>query len=155
MKRKTVVTILSTAMLLAIASIWVARRADAIIIIGGGKGRDTGMFGIAANQTARTHVLNATDASGQPCIVEVRFFDALGRLLLREGKKVMPGQAEFVDFPAPDLRAGQRLHLHAVVLQSLPPDFDLPTPMCLTTTEVVDNRTGNGLFIIDDGDQIP
>ena len=59
MKNRTVIMKgLLVAVLLVIAGVWAARRADAIIIINS-RGVDTGMFGITATQTARVHVLNA------------------------------------------------------------------------------------------------
>lgn len=133
-----------------IVGFWATQRADAIIIINSRR-TDTGIFGIAANQTARVHVVNASESGfPTPCIVEVRFFDDQSAPLVREGMKLMPGQAGFVDFTDPSLSAclGQRRHVPAVVLQSQPPDFDLPTPACLTTTEVFDNRTGQAGIII-------
>jgi hypothetical protein len=136
--------------LLAAAFLWAVQRADAIIIINS-RGTDTGMFGVAANQTARVYVVNASESGfPTPCIVELRVLDDQGGLLVREGLKIMPGQSGFVDYADPSLstRLGERRHVRAVVLQSQPPDFDLPVPACLTTTEVFDNRTGQAGIII-------
>jgi hypothetical protein len=137
--------------LFAIAGVWVARSAEAIIIVNS-RGVDTGMFGIAANQTARVHVVNTTDPaiSQQPCIVEVRIVGAEGDLLNQDRIKLMPGRSAFVDYSDPSLspRTGQRRHLRAIVLQNMPPDFDLPVPACATTTEVFNNRTGQAGIII-------
>ena len=141
--------ILVAAVLLAIMGVWSSQRADAIIIVNS-KGVDTGMFGIAANQTARVHVVNASGvaADGPPCVVEVRFFDSSGAVLVRQQLKIMPALADFVDFTDPNLRSGERKHVRAVVLQMLLPDFDLPTPVCIVTAEAFDNRTGQAGIII-------
>ena len=147
--RAIVVKGLLVVMLLVIVGYRAARRADAIIIINS-KGVDTGMFGMTSSQTARVHVVNASGfaADDPPCIVEVRFFDAAGGLLNQRQLKIMPALAEFVDHTEPDLRTGERKHLRAVVLQQLLPDFDQPTPACIVTAEVFDNRTGQAGIII-------
>jgi hypothetical protein len=149
--RKAVVNGVGLVLLLAISGVWVARRAEAIIIVNT-RGVDTGMFGIAANQTARVHVVNTTDpaVSQQPCIVEVRIVGADGELLNIDRKKIMPGRSDFVDYSDPGLvrRLGQRRHLRAIVLQNMPPDFDLALPACVTTTEVFNDRTGQAGIII-------
>jgi hypothetical protein len=135
--------------LLAIAVVWVSQRADAIVIINS-KGVDTGMLGVAAGQTARVHVLNASGftADGPPCVVEVRFFDSAGVLLTREQKKIVPGHADFVDYSDLNLRTGDRRHVRAIVLQMLTGDFDQPTPSCIVTAEVLDNRTAQAGIVI-------
>ena len=139
----------ATAVLLGVAVIWLTQRADAIIVIDG-KGVDTGIFGVAAGQTARVHVLNASGsaADGPPCVAEVRFVDSAGTVLSRQQIKEMPGHAAFSDFSDPALRVGDRRHVRAIVLQMLTGDFDQPAPTCVVTTEVFDNRTGQAGIII-------
>jgi hypothetical protein len=150
-KQRIVLTAVSTLMLLVIASVWYARRADAIIIVNS-RGADTGMFGITANQTARVHVVNASgfSASDPPCVVEVRFFDSLGELLRQQQLKIMPGRADFVDYTDPTLnpRLAERKHIRAVVLQMQLREFDQPAPVCEMTAEAFDNRTGQAGIII-------
>jgi hypothetical protein len=120
----------------AIGGLWAARRADAIVVIGGKPAVDTGMFGIGIGQTARVHILNITDPAvpAPPCNVEVRFFDAQGDLLGESRLSVLPGRAAFADHTDPTLRLGQRKHLRASVLQQ-PPDPAQPTPACVMTAE--------------------
>jgi hypothetical protein len=141
--------IVGTAVLLAITGLWVSQRADAIVIVNS-KGVDTGMFGIGANQTARVHVVNGSGfgADGPPCVVEVRFFDSAGVLLTSRQMKFMPGQADFLDYSDPDLRTGDRRHVRATVFQMLTGGFDQPTPICIVTAEVFDNRTGQAGIVI-------
>ena len=147
--RAVIVKALLVVVLLVIAGVWAARRADAIIIINS-RGVDTGMFGITATQTARVHVLNASGvaADDPPCIAEVRFFDSAGGFLNRRQLKIMPGLADFVDHTDPALRTGERKHIRAVVVQALLPEFDQPTPVCIVTAEVFDTRTGQAGIII-------
>jgi hypothetical protein len=141
--------IVGTAALLALTGLWVSQRADAIIIVNS-KGVDTGMFGVAAGDTARVHILNGSGftADGPVCVVEVRFVDSAGVLLSREQMKLVPGQADFVDFMDPALRTGERRHVRAMVLQMLTGGFDQPAPTCIVTAEVFDNRTGQAGIII-------
>ena len=150
-KRRTVLTVVSTATLLVIMGVWLSRTADAIIIINS-RGVDTGMFGIIANQTARVHVVNASGflASDPPCIVQVRFHDSAGAVLSEQQLKIMPGRADFVDYTDPALnpRLGERKHIRAVGQQMLPRDFDQPAAVCVVTAEVFDNRTGQAGIII-------
>ena len=147
--RAVVVKGVLVAVLLVIAGVWAARRADAIIIVNS-RGVDTGMFGITAAQTARVHVLNASGfaADDPPCIAEVRFFDSGGALLNSRQIKLVPGRADFVDHADPALRTGERKHIRAVVVQALLPEFDQPTPVCIATAEVFDTRTGQAGIII-------
>lgn len=141
--------IIGAAIVVATTGVWLSQRADAIIIANRTT-IDTGIFGVAAGTTARVHVLNASGfaADGPPCVVEVRFFDATATVLGRQQLKIMPGHAQFVDFSDASLRGAERKHVRAIVAQMLTGDFDQPTPVCIATTEVFDNRTGQAGIII-------
>jgi hypothetical protein len=155
-KRAVVLRGLACAVTVAIGGLWAARRADAIVVIGGKPAVDTGMFGIGIGQTARVHILNITDPAvpAPPCNVEVRFFDAQGDLLGESRLSVLPGRAAFADHTDPTLRLGQRKHLRASVLQQ-PPDPAQPTPACVMTAEAFDNVTGRAGIIIVNGHPVP
>lgn len=147
--RKRALVVMTVAATLAIAGLWAARRAEAIIIVNTKPQVDTGMFALAAGQTARVHVVNVTDPAvpAPPCNVEVRFFDAQGELLGESRASLTAGRAASADHSDDTLRVGQRKHLRAAVLQH-PPDPTQPLPLCVTTAEVFDNRTGRAGIII-------
>ena len=146
--RRIVLTLIGITVGLATTGLWLSQRADAIIIINS-RTVDTGIFGVAADQTARVHVVNASgfSADGPPCVVEVRFFDSMGTLLNQRQLKIMPGQAGFVDY-AQKVTPGERSHVRALVSQMLLGDFDEPVATCIATAEVFDNKTGQAGIII-------
>ncbi len=151
--RKRAIVVMTVTATLGIAGLWATRRAEAIIIVNSKPQVDTGMFGLAAGQTARIHVVNLTDPAvpAPPCNVEVRFFDAQGELLGESQHSLTTGRAGFVDHSDDTLRGGERKHLRATVLQQ-PPDPNQPLPLCVTTAEVFDNRTGRaGIIVIGGG----
>ncbi len=150
--RKRALVVMTVTATLAIAGLWAGRRAEAIIIINSKPQVDTGMLGLAAGQTVRVHVVNITDPAvpASPCNVEVRFFDAQGELLGESQHSLTTGRAGFVDHSDDTLRGGERKHLRATVLQH-PPDPFQPLPLCVTTAEVFDNRTGRAGIIVIDG----
>jgi hypothetical protein len=147
--RAVIVKGLLVVALLAGVAVWAARPADAIIIINH-RAIDTGMLGFTASQTVRVHVVNASgfEADDPVCIAEVRFIDGGGVLLNARQIKMVAGRADFVDYTDPTLRTGERKHIRAVVVQALLPEFDQPTPTCIATVEVFDNRTGQAGIII-------
>jgi hypothetical protein len=153
--QRIVLTAVGITVLLAISGVWLAQRADAIIIANRPTA-DTGMVGIAADQTVRVHVVNASGFSADlpPCVVAVRFFDSMGNLLNERQFKLVPGHAGFADF-AQKVAPGERSHVRARVSQMVLGDFDEPVATCIATAEVFDTRTGRTLFIIDDGDRVP
>jgi hypothetical protein len=125
------------------------------IIIQNGK---TGLFGLAAGQTVRISVLNASDKGGiQPC---VGIFDLSGNQVAEaEGSSAGPGEGTFVDFDARSLGIiddGQREQLRAVVEVDQPPDPGSPDGRVprirpddvLFTLEVFDTATGRTAFTV-------
>ena len=140
--------------ILIVLGVWAAQRADAIIIINNKPAVDTGTFGISAFDIVRVHIANVSSGIA-PCVVEVRFYGPRGELLESLGRTVAPGESGFVDYSDTTLRPPARRHLRARVTQdSPPPDDSQPIAACAVTTEVVDNRSGQALFIIDDGHQV-
>lgn len=137
--------------ILIVFAAWAAQRADAIIIVNSKPAVDTGTFGISAFDIVRVHIANISSGI-QPCTVDVRFYGPRGELLESLGQKVAPGESGFVDYADAALRAPLRRHLRVRVIQGPPPDDDQPVAACAVTTEVFDSRTGQALFIIDDGD---
>jgi len=148
-KRAVVLKGLACAVAVAIAGLWAARRAEAIIIVSGKPAVDTGVFGIGLRQTARVHIANITDPAvpAPPCNVEVRFFGSEADLLGESRLSVMQGHAAFADHSDPTLRRGERKHLRATVFQETP-DSRQPTPACAMTAEVFDNQTGGAGIVI-------
>lgn len=156
MKRAILMKGLLVAVALMIVGVWLAQRTDAIIIVNTRPAVDTGMFGIGAGEVARVHVVNLIDPrSGiAPCTVEMQFLGARGELLAEIAKKILPGEADFFDFTDPTLRRPSRRHLRARVIQHPLPDGD-PTPVCATTTEVFDGKTGQAGIIIVNSHPVP
>jgi hypothetical protein len=153
-KRRLVLAAVGLTVLLATFGVWLAQRADAIIIVNS-RTVDTGMFGITGDQFVRVHVVNASGFSADlpPCVVSVRFFDSTGILLGERQIKLVAGHAGFADL-AQKVAPGERAHVRALVSQMVVGDFDEPVATCITTVEVVDRRSGQAVFIIDDGDQV-
>jgi hypothetical protein len=153
--RRIVLTAAGITVLLATSGVWLAQRADAIIIINS-RTMSTAMFGITGDTTARVHVVNASGFSADlpPCVVAVRYVDSMGSPLNERQMKLLPGHAGFVDF-AQKVAPGERLHVRALVSQMVMGDFDDPVATCIASAEVFDSRTGRTLFIIDDGDRVP
>ena len=140
--------------ILIVFAAWAAQRADAIIIVNSKPAVDTGTFGISAGDIVRVHIANISSGI-VPCVVEVRFYGPRGELLESLGQRVVPGESGFVDYSDPALRAPMRRHLRVRIIQDLPPpDDSQPIAACATTTEVFDSRSGQPLFIIDDGDHV-
>ena len=157
MNRRTIIVRGVMTLVLLVAGLWLSQRTDAIVIVNSKPAADTGMFGISASDVVRVHVLNINDprATPNPCIVAVQFFDALGELLNETRMKVLPGQAEFADYSDATLRGSSRKHLHARVTQFPLPDDGQPTPACVATAEVFDNRTGQAGIIIVNSHPVP
>jgi hypothetical protein len=154
-KRRIVLTAVGVTVLLASSGVWLAQRADAIIIVNS-RTMSTPMFAVTGDTIARVHVVNASGFSADlpPCVVSVRFFDSTGLLLSERQIKLPAGQAGFVDF-AQKVAPGERTHVRALVSQMVLGDFDEPVATCIASAEVFDSRTGHTLFIIDDGDRVP
>jgi len=117
-----------------------------------------GMIGIVPGQTLRLNVANVPLAAPQtppdPCRVELTFVDSAGNKLLPAVQVTLrSGKSTHIDFAAPLVPDGPVIHrfevrpvIHILPNPSTTDTTEVPPGPCVSTIEILDNRTGRTLL---------
>jgi hypothetical protein len=136
---KLIAMVIAVTIATTIWTIWGARPAQAVVVIGG----KTGIVSIARGQALSAHVVNTGDENGF-IIDGSKVLDSAGNTLAEfERTPLTPGHAATFEFMPRDLSEGQRLGVRVVLMFE---GASRNKPDLITTYEVYDIDTGKTTF---------